>query len=284
MSPVVTTLFLFGVILGAIAATLGIVYPQLRSLNDQIQLETAGSSMQSLDANIQSLILNGEGSSFFSEVKMGAAGLFNYDNQIFATLEMIQTNNNPVAGLTSTINHSRLQMFQPVSTDFLGEGDLQYFGGAGFQDLYYLNSTSRSLLGWSIIPQQREVGSDLASTSLMYRSIVTSEFDIIPQQLQFNLTVQVQMVNITLALGSDDSRSGAKAGLEVSYLGTTSRLTDWVAGITSDLSFRITIQFPEAGVTNKIERPLSSEKPVDPTSIFSVRYEFVYHQIEVSIF
>ena len=281
ISPVVTTLFLFGVILGAIAVTLGIVYPQLQQLNDQMLLESAGSSLNSLDANIQSLILNGEDSSFFTEIKMGTSGLLKYDNQILSSLDMVETGV-ITPKISYNINIPRLMIVQGLDTNFLGKGEHQYFGGAGDQSTLYLNSTTRRLLTWSVINQSRPINSDDVSTSLQYRSIVSNQFDIIPNQLLYNLTVQIQMVNMTLASGSAASSSGARATIEVKFLGSSNLVTDWTK-FNDNAALKITTQFPEAGSTNSIERPLSAEKPVDPTASFYIRFEFVYHNIEINI-
>jgi len=269
------------VILGAIAVTLGIVYPQLQQLNDQMLLESAGSSLNSLDANIQSLILNGEDSSFFTEIKMGTSGLLKYDNQILSSLDMVETGV-ITPKISYNINIPRLMIVQGLDTNFLGKGEHQYFGGAGDQSTLYLNSTTRRLLTWSVINQSRPINSDDVSTSLQYRSIVSNQFDIIPNQLLYNLTVQIQMVNMTLASGSAASSSGARATIEVKFLGSSNLVTDWTK-FNDNAALKITTQFPEAGSTNSIERPLSAEKPVDPTASFYIRFEFVYHNIEINI-
>jgi len=276
VSPIVTTLFLFAVILGAISVSLGIIYPSVNRLDDQIQLETSGSALQTLDTNIQNLIINGVDSQINSKVKVGIGGALRYNNQIFSAITLLDGG---VNRMSTTINQSRLQISQPVKTDWLAQGKSQYFNGEGFQGLLFLNSTTRRLLSWSIINQSRPLGSENVFSSLSYRNIITTNVDTSQKNLQYNLTITIQMVNMTLAPTSRTISSGTEVNLKMRSLGSTSKYTDWTA-FSNDVSMVITNKFPESGSTLATERLLKLEGPTGTVS-FSVRFQFKYHLIEL---
>ena len=278
ISPVVTTLFLMAVILGAIAASLAIIFPAVNRLDDQILLETSGSSLGTLDESIQKLILNGVDSEIYSEVKTGTTGAMLYDNRMFSTVQLLQTN---TVKYNSQINHSRLQIQQVVSSEWFAQGSHQYFSGQGDQSIIFLNSSSRRFLGWSIINQSRPVGSDIVTSSLYYRNIVSSS-NVVSNQANnryFNLTINIQMVNFTIPSGI--KRDGAtKVGLGLHFTGTQVKYTDWIK-FNDSMTMKIGTESPEAGNAKTTEIPLRAEKPAGIP--FNIRIKYIYNIIEVSL-
>lgn len=282
VSPVVAVLFLFAVIIGAIAVSLGIVYPNLQSLNDQINLESTANSFIALNEELISAVQNGGASTISITLENGQrGGLLSIDQVSYSNVSLSAPN-----GTSSPsyflLNHSRIQFIQEVDQNPIRQGTHSYLLGGSFQNFFFLNSTLQNSADWTILNQSRPVNSDDVYTSLSYRNIASTETTTNPQKLQINTTIQFQAVNFTVPAGGRTQIGGSTTQLKISYLGPQIVEYPWIL-YELNLAASANTFLTDPGSTIYTEQFLRAEAPVSAIIDFYVQVRFVFHVFEITI-
>ena len=95
LSPVITTIFLIGIIIAAIGVSLGIIFPSVQELNDQMDLETNSSNLFVLDENFRDMMLNGHTSKLYYTMDLGGTGFLMGDLTSATDIELKYRTVNP---------------------------------------------------------------------------------------------------------------------------------------------------------------------------------------------
>ncbi|OLS25428.1 MAG: hypothetical protein HeimC2_18840 [Candidatus Heimdallarchaeota archaeon LC_2] len=303
LSPVITTIFLMGIIVAAIGVTLGIILPNMDKLNDQLDLETNSSNLIVLDENFREMMLNGYTNKLFYTMDLGASGFLMGDISSTSIIKLMYKDTDPQGnivdvgslnrwapqGIPTQFNNTqnRLMIRQNLNSDVISSNTNQYLIGSGDQNIFFLNSTKRASVSWSILNQSRFSDSKVY-TSLSYRNLISTEKTISNQNLDVNLTVIIQRVIFKFTNNLNSSNSFIN--MQAEYTGLNVTTYEWTtipnAGV-NDRSFYIQtitdLQFGTNLINNQIntEFPYSNEIPGLGT--LNVRMQFIDHIIEILI-
>lgn len=301
VSPVITTVFLMGIIMAAIGVSLGIIYPSMNSLNDQLDLETNSSNLLVLDENFREMMLNGYTNKLFYTMDLGSSGYFMGDNSSTSNIQLRYKTTNPQGQIVedrpinwsaespSDFNetHYRLLIRQNLNSDILSTNTNQYLVGSGQQDFFYLNTTKRASVSWTVLNQSRFSDTNVY-TALSYRNLISTEKTISNQNLDVNVTIIVQRVVFRFV--DQLNVSSSYVYMQAEYKGVDVTTYGWTtiqnAGI-NDRSFYIQtttdLQFGTTSITDQIntEKPYSHEVPGLGT--LNVRMQFLDHIIGILI-
>lgn len=280
LSPVVAAMFLMAIILAAIALTLGIIYPMVNELNDNIELANAGTSIQSLHDDVKTLISNGEGGIITRPLEIGSTGYIASDLNSNSKLFFMYTINgvNPQILNIFSEPQNRFIISQSVKEGSVPKNSHSYLEGSGNQGLFFLNDSNKAKLPWGILNQSR--GSlDLVNTSLSYRGLITPSKVIDAINGIVKLTISIQIVEFDFPGNLVLAGHNPTIKLEYTNLNVTRTAFSVIPDIIgSDLKFYIKIQTLLEGDTT-IEYPFSHEVPTD--GILYVRLEIIKHHISL---
>lgn len=277
ISPIVSVLFLFGIILGAIAISLGIIYPQIQELNDNTELETSATSMLNLDTEIKTLITNGANSKVLFTVSTGTTGFFFIDTQ--SSINLTLWDGNSILS-SFDLNHSRFSIRQGIDQNVIEPFSHSYLRGGGNQNTFFLNSSNRGEIPWTILNQSRPGFEPSVYTSLSYRNIISSTKLLNEQNLEVNVTVQIQMVDILLTDASSTSSNDPQ--IAINYLGTNINTIEFL-DLTNNFYIKSRTLLSDPNSVPHVETNFYEERPLEDTSTFNIKLDLIYHLLEVNI-
>ncbi|MDH5403528.1 MAG: hypothetical protein OEY49_13620, partial [Candidatus Heimdallarchaeota archaeon] len=245
VSPVVTMLFLFVVLLVGISISLTIIYPQTQELNDQMELSTAGTSLLNLDNAIKEMIINGVDSQTIKGIYTGSFGTFALDQT--SQMQFVMYNGIIPINLTqyNPTYHNRLQIFQTINQEVVAPNSHSYLVGGSNQDYLFLNSSTRSLAPWTILNQTRPTNSLDVITSLSYRILIDSQSYISDSNL--NVTVSLQLVNFIPVNGKTAANS-ADPDIIIDYKGIVTNSSNWFS-FTDDFTLQSALTLSDPSST-----------------------------------
>ncbi|MHA2251875.1 MAG: hypothetical protein ACXAD7_16040 [Candidatus Kariarchaeaceae archaeon] len=280
LSPVVSALFLFGVILGAIAVSLGIIYPQLDELNETVNLETAATSLLTLDQDMKNLILSGGTGSIVTTLDLGDSGLLIGDETSSIVLNLMKDDQfltNPYY-----MKQSRLIVRHKTDQDVVAQDTTLYLTGSGYQELYFLNSTTKDSIPWTMLTEVR-FSDQYIYTIFSYRNIITASKIVADLTFQVNVTLEIQSVNFNFL--NTNQTGSSNPTLDVEYTGMNITSTPWLPSLTSPtyLYFILKSQtnlYLSGSSLN--ENPLTHEVPESPGEL-NVQLQFITHNFDISI-
>ncbi len=301
VSPVITTVFLMGIIMAAIGVSLGIIWPNMNSLNDQLDLETNSSNLIVLDENFREMMLNGYTNKLFYTMDLGSSGFFMGDNSSTTTIQLKYRDTTPQGQIVEDKSitgsaqspaqfnetHYRMMIRQNLDSDILSTNTNQYLVGSGSQDIFYLNTTKRASVSWTVLNQSRFSDTNVY-TALSYRNLISTEKTISNSNLDVNVTIIVQRVIFSFI--DQLNVSSSYIYMQAEYKGVDVTTYGWTtiqnAGV-NDRSFYIQtttdLQFGTPSITGQIntENPYSHEIP--ELGKLNVRMQFLDHIIEILI-
>ncbi|MCY3411693.1 MAG: hypothetical protein INQ03_08690 [Candidatus Heimdallarchaeota archaeon] len=283
LSPVLSAVFLMALFIAAIGVAIGIIYPQVNELDDNINMINAGSALNSLDDEIKRLISSGEGSSITKNIEIGSTGVLIGDSSAFSTIYLNEYQN--ASGSTVTrgvyyVPHNRLIVSQEIKEDTLQQYSHQYLEGTGSQNIFFLNNSYQGIYPWVILNQSR--GYDYqVNTSLSYRGLMSTEKEILDLSLEMVITIQLIVLDFPL----NTIKSGHYQGVTLEYhtLNSTTTSATAINGDNNYFIMRIETELP--GSANRIEIPLTHEVPEnsqpDLEGKINVYLRFITHHISI---
>lgn len=281
LSPVVSTIFLFAVIFGAIAVSLGIIYPQVRQLNDNLELENASNSLVLLDKDIKNLIESGTGTIVSQTVDIGKTGAL-FNDPLSSIVSLIAFANGTYSQLQSNqITHTRISINNTITEDVIPKNTHSYLSGGTNQNFVYINSSLKSTVPWEILNQSRGLDNNVI-TSLSYRGIVSISEIININTLQYNETVSIQTVEFHFI--NKSASSSTRTYFQLNYVSVQITNFNWMQIVNtnpSGLAYGIIkIATTMNGLTSS-QIPFKHEVPIGGT--LYMRLQFVKHIINVYI-
>jgi len=294
LSPVVTTVFLFGIMVAGIGISLGIIFPSVQQLNEQIDLEIASVSLINLDEDLQALMLSGAEGRITKQLNLGESGVLIADNIstsiiILGTINSLNSFTVLSSASPSLINltQSRLIIRQSIQQSAFPTNTNSYLSGQTSQDFFYLNATNQGNVPWEILNQSRFNDNHLYTT-LSYRNIVTSHITVDPNTLTVNLTLSIFTVQFNFIDRSQSISNNPFVHFE--YKGLSVTTYDWnkfTYNPSDEISFGIktvtslwdinSIPFPSTST----ESPFSMEVPT--LGILNVRIQILTQIIDIDI-
>lgn len=281
LSPAVSAVFLMGIILAAIGIALGIIYPQVGELNDDIGRINAGTAMISIDKDIKNLIINGEGGKISKSIEIGISGVLNVDLVSYSTISLnyLQNGLNPTNIGNYYERHNRFMITQQLAQDSMIANSHQYFIGSDIQSTFFLNNSKQGQNPWSIINQSRG-SDDFVDTALSYRGLISTNKVIDQANSRIYLTVSIQMVELEFPAATQ--RSGHSPNVQLSYYKLNSTLTPYyvIYGNGNDNLFYLRTETLLDGSAALVEIPLTHEVP--SAGSLQIRLEIITHHIAVT--
>jgi hypothetical protein len=285
LSPVVSALFLFVIIFVAIAVSLGIIYPNLDQLDETISLETAAASFLSIDSDLKEMMLSGGKGKTTKLIDIGLSGLLIGDNSSKSSLNTLLIDDGGIVstlGSPFSLDQSRIIIQQSTDQNVLNKNTVSYISGSGFQDLYFLNSSKKSVIPWTMIVEKR-FQNNFVYTMLTYRNIMTIDRTVVEKaaQLEVNLTISIQSVKFNfvnhIELGSTNPT------LTINYQGINSTTTPWLTPILYFDGYRW-IKLDTSTALSLNDEVAVNEQPLthEVTDELNIRYEFVTHIFDIS--
>ncbi|MHA2170987.1 MAG: hypothetical protein ACXAB7_13930 [Candidatus Kariarchaeaceae archaeon] len=285
LSPVVSALFLFVIIFVAIAVSLGIIYPNLDQLDETISLETAAASFLSIDSDLKEMMLSGGKGKTTKLIDIGLSGLLIGDNSSKSSLNTLLIDDGGIVstlGSPFSLDQSRIIIQQSTDQNVLNKNTVSYISGSGFQDLYFLNSSKKSVIPWTMIVEKR-FQNNFVYTMLTYRNIMTIDRTVVEKaaQLEVNLTISIQSVKFNfvnhIELGSTNPT------LTINYQGINSTTTPWLTPILYFDGYRW-IKVDTSTALSLNDEVAVNEQPLthEVTDELNIRYEFVTHIFDIS--
>ncbi len=282
VSPVVSTMFLMGVILMGIAITLGFIYPELNKLSDNVEIGSISSSFISIDNDIKSLIQSGENAKVFKTLDLGTNAFLTADTSPFSTiLFLYQVDNNQIQTLgTFDEDFDRLSARTELREDTVPQNSHSYLVGSGNQDIFYLNHTSSATMPWTILNQSRALN-DFLNTSLSYRGIISFDKNVDIAASEVNLTISMQLIDFQFK--GSPSVSSATPSISIEYDSVNVTRSEWynigyTAGSTTTFMMKINT-FLDGKTTTEI--PLKHEVPGFGT--LNVQLEIISHVVIITL-
>ncbi len=282
VSPIVTTLFIMAIIIAAISVSLGMIYPSLEELNESIELDANGSSLLSLDQELKTLMLSGGEAKIFKKIDTIGSGLIIGDDQSIKAINLIQEDlGGDQSNLCSPIYliQSRLLIRQVSDQNIIGKDTTIYLTGSGFQELYFLNSSTKSILPWSMITEVRFSDQNIY-TILTYRNLISIEREIdLPT---INVTINIQSVEFTFLNGKTEAAGNPTLGIEYKGLNITSTSQFATLSYLNYQNFWLKTQTTlSPGSTSVIEQPYTHEVPEN--GFLNVKIQFITHMFDISM-
>jgi hypothetical protein len=290
------------IILAAIGVSLGIIFPAVQDLNDQLDLETNSSNLLVIDENFRDMMLNGYTSKLFYTMDLGDSGFFMGDISSTTNLRLkvreFDITDGSIAddyqipagpGSPTFINETqhRLIIRQELSNSILDSNSHQYLTGSGIQNMFYLNSIQRASVGWTILNQSRFNKADVY-TALSYRNLITISKTISNQNLDVNATISIQRVKFDFVnqLNTSDSFITMQAeyqGISVTTYGWRTVLSSTTVDRRFYLETTTDLNYGDPSISGLIntEEPYSHEVP--GLGKLNVRIQFIDHIIEILI-
>ncbi len=185
LSPIVSALFLMGIMITAIAATVALIYPYLQRIDEQETLGTISTSFSNLDNTLQQLMEQGGGATSSFPLNMKNAALF-ADNT--STMQLTFTYSSTSFSASGMVPFTRLTAFIPIQSNVLPSGQKVYGKGTQDQNFFALNSSTSGKVPWAILNTTRPAGENYANTTLAYRPIFYTSFS------ESTLTIQIVFV------------------------------------------------------------------------------------------
>ena len=301
VSPIITSIFLMGIIVAAIGVSMGIIIPNMDKLNDQLDLETNSSNLLVLDENFREMMLNGYTNKLFYSMDLGGTGFFMGDITSTSVIQLrlretepdgTIVDDRPITGspeAPAQYNDTqyRLMIRQKMKSDIISSNSNQYLIGSGDQNIFFLNSTKRASVSWSILNQSRF--DDLnVYTALSYRNLISTEKTISNQNLDVNVTVTIQRVVFKFV--DDLNVSSSYISMQAEYKGVNVTTYGWNSisfDPVNDKSFYIQTTTDLDFGTNQIINQINSERPysheIPSLGQLNFRIQFLDHIIEILI-
>lgn len=293
LSPVITSIFLMAMLITGIGISLGIIFPNLEDLNDQLDLETNSSNLIVIDANFREMMLNGFTSKLFYTLDLGSTSFLFGDIASTTTIQMKYETSLPngdpilpdVLLMQFNESYSRLIIRQKLTNDILSKNTNQYLIGSGVQNKFYLNPTDRASIGWTILNQSR-FDDSFVYTSLSYRNIISISKTISNQNLDVNATIAIQRVKFDFI--GDLNSSINFASIEAEYLGVNVTSNAWMtinnAG-ANDRTFYIQtttdLDYVDSSLTDLSSTEIPYKIEVPGLGKLNVRIQFIDHLFEI---
>ncbi len=175
VSPIVSAIFLMGVMLVAITATVTLIYPNIVKLEDEQRLSTTTTQFSQLDQTLQTLMNQGKGASVGQPFSLDQSALF-ADNT--SVMELRFTYDSTAFSKSATINYTRLVAQIPIKSQILDVGQKKYYKGIQAQNFFALNSSTLGYYPWAIINATRPQTQDThANVSFSYRPKFFANFE-----------------------------------------------------------------------------------------------------------
>lgn len=272
VSPIVSAIFLMGVMLVAITATVTLIYPNLVKLEDEQHLSTISTQFSQLDQSLQSLMDQGEGATISKPFSLDQSVMF-ADNQ--STMELRFTYDATAFSKASTVQFTRLVAQMPVRSDVISPGQKEYFKGIQAQNFFALNSTTLGYYPWPIINATRpELQDSHANISLAYRPKFFANFE--------GQTLVLKIIFVQFKFIGKNFTTSSEPVLEFTYNGIISNQTQMFDGT----------QFFPAGGTLTVSLTTTIRDGSPPfreipfkygASAFFLKTEVMFHQFTVRI-
>ncbi|MCE7737642.1 MAG: hypothetical protein GPJ54_22315 [Candidatus Heimdallarchaeota archaeon] len=300
LSPVITSIFLMAMIITGIGISLGIIFPNLEDLNDQLDLETNSSNLIIIDANFREMMLNGFTSKLLYTLDLGSTSFLFGDISSTTSIQMRYREVNPQgqtnfdSRIPDTLEspnwinetYSRLIIRQKLTNDILSENTNQYLIGSGVQNKFYINPTDRASIGWTILNQSR-FDDSFVYTVLSYRNIISISKIISNQNLDVNATIVIQRVKFDFIGNLETSINFAS--IEAEYKGTNVTTYNWAPSIpnggANDRTFYIQtttdLDYGDASLTDLSSTDIPYSIEVPGLGTLNVRIQFIDHIIEI---
>lgn len=174
VSPVIATVFLIGLFVAAIGAVLTIIYPNLQTIDDQIQINSTSSHLQTLDDGLRALLVQSSGTEKLIKLRAESSTIIG-DN--VSTMTIIPfMNGTDMSSFVTSITFPRIVITNPLASDLYSPFEHQYLRGTANQDFFSLNETTIRDTPWSILNVSRPSDKPILNSSLSYRMMVKNEF------------------------------------------------------------------------------------------------------------
>ena len=218
-------------------------------------------------------------------IEIGQTGLLIGDNSSKSILNTLLLDDVGIVGTLGSplyLDQSRIIIQQSTDQNVLDKNTVSYLTGSGFQDLYFLNSSKKSVIPWTMIVEKR-FQNNLVYTMLTYRNIITIDRTVVEKaaQLEVNLTISIQSVKFNfvnrIELGSTNPT------LTITYHGVNSTITPWLSPVLYFDGYRW-IKFASSTALSLTDEVAINEQPLthEVTDELNIRYEFVTHIFDIS--
>ncbi len=272
VSPIVSAIFLMGIMLVAITATVTLIYPNLVKLEDEQRLSTTTTQFSQLDQILQSLMDQGEGATTSKPFSLDQSALY-ADNT--STMELRFTYDATAFSKSAIINYSRLVTKIPIRSDVISPGEKEYFKGIQNQNFFALNSSTLGFYPWAIINATRPVAQDThANISFSYRPKFFANFE--------GTTLVLKIIFVIFRFTGERFTSSSEPVISYTYQGLIANQTQMFDGSQF---------FPAGGtLTVTLTTTLSDGSPPFieipfkyGASSFYLKTEVSFHQFTVHI-
>lgn len=298
VSPIIEVLFLMAIIFGAIAFSLTIIYPDLQTMNEQLDLEGNGSNILILDQSLRSLMLSGQAGTVYQSMDIGDGSAIYGDQQSLTQITMFYLDyagtNTPLSGptpigATFNENQTRFIIRQNIYSNFFAHNSYTYLSGsADTQNMFYLNSTTKSSAPWPILNQSR-FNDNYVFSALSYRNIISTERTLDAFSSTINVTIEIQRVQFQFK-NNVIFNGDAQQTIRADYQGISVITSPWVnvpnAG-QNDRVFYLRTDTTLWNVTSITSPQSNTEIPfaqdVPTNGALNVRIQFIDHIIEFDL-
>ncbi len=272
VSPIISAIFLMGVMLVAITSTVTLIYPNLVKLGDQENLSSVITQFDQLDSSLQSLMSQGAGSTFnrpfsIKEMKLVA------DNA--STMQLRFTYDSTAFSKSATLEFTRFVVQMGMKSNVLAAGQKRYAKGVQNQDFFVLNYSLSGFFPWQIINATRPAqASSFANISLAYRPKLYATFE--------GTTLVLRMIFVKFKFIGKSVVTSSEPSISVTYDGLIENTTQMFDG---------TQFFPSGGtLTLSVITTLSDGSPAFieipfryGASSFYLKTLVEFHQFTVNI-
>ncbi len=219
LSPIVSAIFLIGIMVAAIAASFAIIVPNLQKVEDGNVLGQAQTALTNLDKALQQMISSGKDSQLNYQFYY-KNGLLIGDNSSFYNLTLSY----PLLSFAKTVSlpYSRVMVQTPVASSIMSVGQTDYFSGSQNQKTFALNVSTAQSTNWAILNSTRSpFQSTGINNSLGYRMLFLSSYQ--------NQVLKLQISFVKFVFEKINKKSSSDPLIKIIYAGkvaNTSKLMD----------------------------------------------------------